>query len=94
MAQNWCCAKSAIRHSSSSLSFGSSAFSVFLQHIFTCFTRPIIKVSADEKDQVRSNKDASEGRDEDRIAEPDFMPVACCRLFAGILQIFCRLFDI
>ena len=36
-------------------------------------------------------------RDEDRIAErykPYFMQVACCRLFAGILQIFCRLIDI
>ena len=69
VAQNRWSAKSAIRHLSSSLSTGSCAFSVFLQQIFTRFTRPIIKVSADEKEQVCLNKDASEGREEDRIAE-------------------------
>ena len=50
-------------------------------------------LTANTLKQVRLNNDASEGRDEDSIAErelPDL--IAGCRLFAGILQIYCRLF--
>ena len=44
--------------------------------------------------QVRSNKDASEGRNDDRIAERltrYFLQVVYCRLFAGLLQFVYRL---
>ena len=54
--------------------------------------------------QVPSNKDASEGRDEDRMAErdlpdlPDLIAVCLlqiiCRHIAGYLQVSCRLFTV
>ena len=54
----------------------------------TCWTSIIIQK------QVRSNKDVSEGRHKDRIAErclPNFILLQIyCRFFAGILQIACR----
>ena len=45
---------------------------------------------------VRSNKDASAGRDEDKIVERDLSDwranclQVCCRWFAGCLEVICK----
>ena len=45
--------------------------------------------------RISLNKGLSEERDKDKIAERDRqirLQVACCSIFAGVLQVVCRLF--